>query len=350
MPISQNSLEKISFQVIKVLFSRFENFPENSSSNRNAPFHAAFLHAFVDKFQDKVSELPFFISLSSWLHGLNTTLGETFFESVAHILSGGEKREYTSKKLGNLSLDRIQKENINSIITELSTGKSLPNLINENQKIFIDGSTETVSALNFSADVYLDDGTQITAIELKSVRPNSVEMRGEKTKILEGKAALSRLSPGKVVNFFIGFPFDPTNSSAEKTGYDKTRFLNSIINMNRFFARDEVLLAAEFWDFLSGVAGTMEELLRIINAIATPEFITKYEFVSNQQNKFKDLQLYKTTLREWNLFSELELVNNEEVIKEKIALNKKLIKIYNQLPFTNGKYNKDRYNTLKSLL
>ena len=251
MPISKDKIEKISLEVIKVLFTRFEKFPEDASSNRNAPFHTAFLNAFADKFEGKVSNLPFFISLSSWLHGLNTTLGQTFFENVAHILSDGEKRQYTSKKLGNLPITKQQKENINDLITALSTSQASPNPENENQKLFINENTEIVSAIDFSADVFIEDTAHITAIELKTVRPNSGEMRGEKQKILEGKAALFKKFTGKTIKFFIGFPFDPTNEESE-TGYDKTRFLGSNINMNKFFAPDETLIAGELWDFLSG--------------------------------------------------------------------------------------------------
>lgn len=80
MPLSLDKIERISLEVIKVLFVRFEKFPEDASNNRNAPFYTAFLKAFADKFQDKVSDMPFFISLSSWLHGLNTTLGLTFLK------------------------------------------------------------------------------------------------------------------------------------------------------------------------------------------------------------------------------------------------------------------------------
>ncbi|MDB5227805.1 MAG: Type site-specific deoxyribonuclease [Bacteroidota bacterium] len=96
MPILDIIKEKISIEVIKVLVTRFESFPEDASGNRNAPFHAAFLNAFADKLDGKVPDTPFFISMSSWLHGLNTTLGQVFFEKVAHHLSNGEKREYTS--------------------------------------------------------------------------------------------------------------------------------------------------------------------------------------------------------------------------------------------------------------
>lgn len=132
MIISNEKIEKISLVIIKVLFSRFENFPKDALSNRNAPFHEAFLDAFSDKFKGKVIDIPFFISMSSWLHGLNTTIGQTFFEKTAHILSDGEKREFTSKKLGNLNLSSIQKSNVNEIITNLSIGRNEPDMLIEN--------------------------------------------------------------------------------------------------------------------------------------------------------------------------------------------------------------------------
>jgi hypothetical protein len=348
MPLSPNKIEAISIEVIKVLISRFESFPEDATGNRNAPFHTAFLKAFAEKFQGKVSDVPFFISMSSWLQGLNTTLGQTFFENVAHILCDGEKREYTSKKLGNLAIDKKQKENVNSIITDLSTSKEIPNLDNEDKKLFIEDVTEEISAIDFSADVFIDDGTQITAIELKSVRPNSGEMRGEKQKILEGKAALYKYFHGKPMRFFIGFPFDPTSDTP--MGYDKTRFLGSIINMNKYFATGEVLLSSELWDFLSGVANTMEQLIEIVNTIAVPNFLTKYDFINNNQNKQQDINLYKQRLSEWNLFSELKLVENETAIKARIGTDKKLLKIFNQLIFKDDNYNVERYNTLHKLI
>ncbi len=349
MALSPDKIERISLEVIKVLFARFEKFPEDASSNRNAPFHTAFLNAFADKFQDKVSDMPFFVSLSSWLHGLNTTLGQTFFENVAHILCNGEKREYTSKKIGNLPITKQQKEAVNSVVTELSTAKSLPNLDRENQKLFTNESGELVSAIDFSVDVFFEDAEQITAIELKSVRPNSGEMRGEKQKILEGKSALFKKFPNKKIKFFMGFPFDPTNGESE-TGYNKTRFLGSIINMNKFFAADEVLLASELWNFLSGESSTMEQLLQIINAIATTEFLTKYDFLNDYQNKRHDIELYKQGLSGWNLYSELKLINNEAAIKGKIGTDKQLNRIFNQLIFKDGEYNLDRYKVLNDLL
>ncbi len=90
------------------------------------------------------------------------------------------------------------------------------------------------------------------AIEVKSVKPNSGEMKGEKQKILEGKAALYRKFPDKEIQFYIGFPFDPTVNPEDEsvTSFNKSRFLGSIINMNKYFALDETLVASELWDFL----------------------------------------------------------------------------------------------------
>lgn len=351
MALSNQIKEKISIEVIKTLVTRFESFPEDASNNRNAPFHEEFLRAFSDKLQDKVSDTPFFISLSSWLHGLNTTLGQTFFENVAHHLCNGEKREYTSKKLGNLQITETQKQNISSIVTDLSNTTQTPDLNRENGLLFQNYTTPLVSALDFSADVFIEDIDSIIAIELKSVKPNSGEMRGEKQKILEGKTALYRHFHGKQIHFYIGFPFDPTvNPRVESvTSYDKTRFLDSIINMTKYFAPNETLIASELWDFLSGQVNTMEEILQIINSISTTSFLENFRLLND--NSQRRNPAYSTLLQEWNLFSELELIQNDTVLIQKIGKNKTLNRIYNKKVFDNkGNYTKDRYTELKKVL
>ena len=347
--------EKIATEVIKTLVSRFENFPEDASKNRNAPFHTTFLKAFTDKFKNKVSDIPFFISLSSWMHGLNTTLGQTFFENIAHHISNGEKREYTSKRLGNLQITQTQRNHIAQIIADLSNGTHKPDLERENKLLFIDDDSKLINAMDFSADVFMLDDDSVFAIELKSVKPNSGEMKGEKQKILEGKAALYRKFPDKKINFFIGFPFDPTvdTEKENETSYDKDRFLGEIINMTKFFDKKETLVATELWDFLSGVSQTMEQILDIINKISTVDFMDNYKYLLNNDNRLKPR--CKELLNEWFLFSELELVNNDEIIRQKIADNKRLKRIYNKQIFEHsnskkGVYRFDRYIELKSLL
>jgi type-2 restriction enzyme mjaII len=349
MALTNLQKEKIAIEVIRTLVNRFEKFPEDTSGNRNAPFHEAFLSAFTDKLQGGVTNVPFFITLSSWLHGLNTTLGQQFFENIAHHLSNGEKREYTTKRLGSQYITQYQKESISELITDLNNTTQTPNLERENGVIFQNTDNTLVRALDFSADVFIEENNTITAIELKSVRPNSGEMRGEKQKILEGKAALCRLFPDKKIKFYIGFPFDPTENPATPTAYNKDRFFRSIVNMSKFFAQEETLLASELWDVLSGGNNTMEQILDIINAISTPEFLTKYDFLVKNNNR--GLENYKKQLEEWCLFSEIFLIENDDQIKERIQDEIGWIRCYNQSLFNaQGIYNYNRYNILKDLI
>ena len=348
MALTNEQKEKVSIEVIKTLVTRFQSFPEDASNNRNAPFHEAFLNAFSDKLSGRVSDVPFFISLSSWLQGLNTTLGQTFFENIAHHLSNGEKREYTSRRLGNLQITNTQKERINTIITNLSNSTTAPNLDEENRLLFETSNAGLVNALDFSADVFIQDANSITAIELKSVKPNSGEMRGEKQKILEGKTALYKHFSGKQINFVIGFPFDPTVDTANEpvTSYNKARFLSSIINMNKYFDPRETLVANELWDRLSGQPNTMEELLEIINTISTTSFTEKFKLLTD--NSQRTTSKYRAQLAEWNLFSEIELINNNTTIIQRIDNNRTLTRIYNKTIFdSEGNYNIDRYNALR---
>lgn len=360
MALSSEKVQRISEEVISILYSRFLQFPSNSLGNRNAPFHEAFLNAFSDQFaQHNIADMPIFISLCNWYHGLSTTIGQKFFENVAYILSDGEKREYTSGrgKLGVLQISSQQHNNISTIITNL-TNTGNPNLTSENNLIFAADTAPLVDAMGFTADVYIENNQEIIAIEMKSVKPNAGEMKGEKSKILHGKAALCKNFPGKNINFYIGFPFDPTNSPTAPTGCNKVRFMSSIINMDKYFAHNEVLLADELWNLLSGDTNTMQQILTIINGIATPEFETKLNFLRDNTNRINHLVEYQEILAEWNLFSELFILNNDSTIRSRIVNYRGLQSKYNNSMFkTSGtgdnqkiKYNRDRAIVLNALI
>ena len=344
MKLSKRKKELISLQVIRILYSRFENFPESAANNRNAPFHKAFLNAFKDKFEGKVADIPFFISMSSWLHGLNTTLGQTFFEKVAHILSEGQKKSFTKKENSLLQITAKQKSNIADIITDLKNGNCLVNLNAENEKIFIKEG-KIVDANNFTADVFIEDDDKIMCIELKSVKPNAGEMRGEKQKILEAKSALFNSFSDKKIEFYIGFPFDPTSN--EETSSDKSRFLNSIINGTKYYDQHEVLLAEELWDFLSSQKNTMQQIIEIINSIAKPNFITQYGKLIDKDTSLSDK---KEILLNWNLISEVKLIDNDKDIQLKIKAHNGLKRIYRRNIFKKGEYDLQRFIELNALI
>lgn len=260
MALTQNQKNRISEVVKDILLRRIENFPEIGAEIRNAPFHSAFLECFSDRLGSLNIEIPYLVAIASWLHGLNTSLGSGF-ENISHILSGGYKRKFTNSY--RLNVKRGQANHIENIIRDLKSGTHLPNLERENGLVFnFDNNDQEIDSLPFTVDTYIEKDNEIIAIELKSVRPNSGEGRGEKQKILYGKAALKLQNPDKNIKFLIGFPFDPT--SATSTSFNKERFFDYLIEFKKFFAQNEVLIASEFWDFLSGSQNTMEEILDVI--------------------------------------------------------------------------------------
>lgn len=264
MTLSLDKKNRITEVVKKILTSRHESFPDATLQIRNAPFHSAVLKAFSDRLQPYNVSAPQLIALSSWFHGLSTSLG-TGYEHIGHILSGGYKRSFTSGFTPKVT--ELQQREINLIIADLKRSGQ-PDLSRENERIFNCAVVRNalVDSLGFSADIFVEHDTEVVAIELKSVRPNSGEGRGEKQKILYGKAALKLMYPNKSVKFYVGFPFDPTAETP--TGCDKARFIAHLIEFGKFFDRDEILLGHELWDYLSGVPNTMEILLSIVEETA----------------------------------------------------------------------------------
>jgi len=273
MALSTDKKDRIAEEIKKILTSRVQTFPTGLDyKNRNAPFHDLILTAFDKQLKPMKVPTPYLVAISSWMHGLNTSLGNGF-ESIAHILSEGYKRKFSGTFI--LKVMESQSRNIETIIRELKRGVVNPNIKRENDLIFTYNLHETqVDSLGFTVDNYIEKENIIEGIELKSVRPNSGEARGEKQKILYAKAALKKGNPHKDIKYYIGFPFDPTSSSP--TSYNKERFFNYLVEFKKFFSPEEVLIAAELWDHLSGENNTMEQIFDIITeTIKKLTFATK---------------------------------------------------------------------------
>lgn len=138
--------------------------------------------------------------------------------------------------------------------------------------------------------------------------------------------------------------------SEEPTGSDKMRFMRYSVDFTNFFDPNEVLLADELWNFLSDDSNTMQQLIDIINAVATPEFIDIYNYINTPSNKSIDTIRYIQQLNDWNLQSEAAITANEETILKHIENDKRLLRIFRQPIFKNGEYNSERLNVLINLL
>jgi len=335
--------ELMAIEVIRTLYSQFEQIPVAEDNYGNAPFHKAFLKAFSETLEGNISAFRIPINL---MHSLNTSLDQSFFEKIAYILSCGEKREFTTKKKSVLKLSRNQKESINRIITDLTNGNRAPNLLREDNECLANQDFE-MDAEDFIGDVFFEDDEAVVCIELKTLNIDRFNFKAEKEKILEAKAALRNIYPNKTVKYYLGFPFDPL--SATPTGYNKSEFMKYSVDFKKYFSSEEFLLSAELWDFLSGETQTMESIIEIINTIATVDFKEKFDFFQNNQNKNNRAE-YIIRLQNWYLLREKALFENQEKILSNIKYDKPLIRIFNQNIFNNsGDYNEKRCTNLQEI-
>ena len=181
MSLDQDKIIRIEEEAKKIIASRPESFPDETTMIRNAPFHTEFLSCFKDRLKPLKLGIPQLVALASWLHGLNTSLGSGF-ENFAHILSGGYKRSFTGHFV--LKVGQTQAARIEQIIRDLKSGNVSPDLKRENNALLsCIANNKEIDSLAFTVDNYLESKYEIDAIELKSVRPNSGEGRGEKQKI-----------------------------------------------------------------------------------------------------------------------------------------------------------------------
>lgn len=150
---------------------------------------------------------------------------------------------------------------------------------------------------------------------------------------------MQELYPNKAIRYYFGFPFDPTATT--DTGYDKHRFIEYLVEAEKFIDQKELLIADELWSFLLCVdRGVMEELLNIINTIATTAFMDKYNSIQNKAPG------YERILEEWFLTSECYIFENSNRItgntQQRIA-NQSIFK-------TDGSYNEKRMDLYMSLV
>ena len=333
-----NKIKKaIATEIVETL-GNLSDLPNNISNVLYNPFYNALLNPFFDIIEKKNTSIADFISLSSWMNALNTTLGQTFLENVIHILSCGEKKEFK-----NLKISHQQQTQIYNVLSRLKNGERNPDLEEENDLIFANNSNRIEEVENFIVDCYFEDNVKIVCIDIKIEQPNDYIFRNEKDKILTAKAALKNLYPDKEIYYYLGFPFDPTSTS--DTAYDKTKYMKYSVDFDKFIDKDEVLLAGELWDFLSEDTQTMEQILEIINAIAKPDFLKKFNFINEPKNMDKK-ESYIQVLQDWYLSDEGRIIENLDSLIIKAKDNKDLQKALHQSIFSNGKYNYSRFKML----
>lgn len=281
--------EQIALEVISLLASSISFVPTHKARNAKSPFSNIFSNAVAKENRTRLEHLLDF-------EKIDTFLADKYFKKLAYILSGGDER--------SLGLDDL------------------------------------------GVDVFIDDDLEITAIQLETAFFLHGGMKGQKQSLLELKNALVLEYPNRQIHCYLGIPFAPY--SENPTDCNKIRFLDNVKG-GQHFTPEEILLGGEFWEFLSGEKDAMQQILNIIETVATPDFVNNYFFLKNSANRETHPEKYKEKLKQWFLFSELDILNSAVFIIERAGEREK--RIYNQNMFqSSGDYNWNRCRKLAYLI
>lgn len=191
------------------------------------------------------------MALFSFIHSLNTTFGTSIYEPVAKELAKSKFKEaHAQFALGNIITQDAQNE-IQKIMNDLSVGGN----VNKEEEIERIRKVARAGELNKLKSVKVDlflvsKDDEVFMFDLKTVKGNTTSFVSFKRILLEWLAVYFYQFPDAKVNTLISIPYNPYEPSPYKRWTMK-----GMLDLTQ-----EVKVAEEFWDFLSG-EGTYLDLL-----------------------------------------------------------------------------------------
>lgn len=237
MGLSSDKKEEIANLLKAKILDKLENY---SPETQQMPFHFRLLG------KDRMA-------LYSFVHSVNTMLGQSVFEKVAQIISNDrfdEAKEHHYVE-GNLSKKAVIE--IDNIMQELKSSNDALSFMEQDRRIKSSAKAGSLGkSRKIVADLYLKRGNTEYYFEIKTVKPNIDVFVATKIKLLQWKALRYSVKSNVNVKSYICIPYNP---EAPKPYARWT--LQGLYDL-----KNEVLVAEEFWDFLGG-KGTYEELLNV---------------------------------------------------------------------------------------
>ncbi len=259
MALSQQQMALIEDAISNSLRNKFKTYhPEPAAM----PFHTRLLG------KDR-------LALYAFIHSLNTNFGTTIFEPVAVSLAADRFKIAKSQvKSGNQISTKAQIE-IQRIMDELTTADSIPDKTKEIEIIrSVCQSGEMRQVKPTRVDVYLKNCNGETyLIDIKTAKPNKGGFKEFKRTLLEWAAALLAENPEAKVNTLIAIPYNPY---APKP-YSRWTMAGMLD------VKQELKVAAEFWDFLGG-DGAYHDLLECFERVG----IAMYAEIDDYFARFRE--------------------------------------------------------------
>jgi len=217
------------------LRNKFENYEPET---QNMPFHYRLLG------KDRMA-------LFSFIHSLNTTFGTSIYEPVARELARLRFRDAQIQFALGKDISQGAQTEIQRIMNDLSVGGNV-NKKRETERIRkVSQSGKTNRLRSVRVDLFLiSEQDEVYMFDLKTVKPNMTDFVSYKRNMLEWLGVYFHKHPKAKVHTLISIPYNPYEPEPYKRWTMK-----GMLDLN-----EEVKIAEDFWDFLSGT-GTYLDLL-----------------------------------------------------------------------------------------
>jgi type II restriction enzyme len=259
MGLSQAQRTEISDLLTQQIRRKLSDY---SPETNNMPFHTRLLG------KDRMA-------LFSFIQSVNTTLGTSVFEQVAVIIATPHfKRAVSQYKEFNNTISSHSQRTIQEIIDNLKTSSVKPNKPGETAsllKVSQSGTIKTVKRPRIDLFLETHEGVEYY-FDLKTAKPNKVEIVGFKRTLLEWVAMRAAENSKAKVHTLLAIPYNPY----EPEPYERWTFQGMLDLPN------ELKVAEEFWDFLGG-DNTYVQLLKVFEEVGIalrPEIDAKFKSLS----------------------------------------------------------------------
>jgi type II restriction enzyme len=195
------------------------------------------------------------MALFSFVHSVNTMLGQSIFEHVGKIIAekdGVEAIAQYKDFSGFIGSEAVLK--IDNIMRELQTAARKPNKdkeVEEIVKVAQNGNLGREIKKRIDLFVKTKDQTEYF-FEIKTAKPNIDVFKAVKKQLLEWVAMRASHKNSVAIKTIIAIPYNPY----EPEPYERWTL------QGLFDLEHEVLVGKEFWDLLGG-KNTYEDLLKV---------------------------------------------------------------------------------------
>lgn len=241
MGIPSDASKQISDLLKEKIRNKLHNY---SPETQSMPFHFRLLG------KDRMA-------LYSFIHSVNTMLGQSIFEKVAEIIARPNFDEAASQHKVEGYLNENAVLEIHNIMMSLKSARSCADTDQEDRRIRLAATRGKLSKIRrIRADLFLRKGNCEYYFEIKTVKPNIDVFARTKEKLLQWKALRYSVEQAILVKSYICIPYNPEAPNP----YSRWTL------QGLFDLPNEVLVAEEFWDFLGG-RGTYDNLLDIFEQV-----------------------------------------------------------------------------------